>query len=193
MWEHDERDGEEQGRESPEGSAGSGDGEAAGDSRSEESGSGEGVSSEDDRRSKGETRKDVWEKGLSEFQEVVGDIIGSIRSIPAAGARPRHDLIQVPGEGYWAFLDLPGVSKADLEVTTVDDDLIVSGELRRPELPEGSEVLESGRCYGRFRREIRMPVDVDHGAIRAKLEGGVLKLVLPRRREAERVRVEIEE
>ncbi len=200
MWEHDDREGQEQEQEQEPsvGEAGS-EGESPGEgpdsetAETAEPASGEGGGA-DDGRSKKDVRRDAWEKGLSEFQDVVGDILGSIRNIPAVGGRyPRHDLIRVPGEGYWVFMDLPGVEKADLEVTTEGDDLTVAGERRRPELPEESEVLGSGRDYGRFEREIRMPGDVDHTRIRARLESGVLKLVLPRRREAERTRVEIEE
>lgn len=195
MWEHDEREGQEQEQEPSAGEARSEEEAVGGESESdaEEPTSGENGGSDDEGRSK-KDRRDAWEKGLSEFQDVVGDIIGSIRNIPAVGGRyPRHDLVRVPGEGYWVFMDLPGVEKADLEVTTAGDDLTVAGDRRRPELPEESEVLGSGRDYGRFEREIRMPGDVDHTRIRAKLESGVLKLVLPRRREAERTRVEIEE
>jgi HSP20 family molecular chaperone IbpA len=196
MWEHDDREGPEQEQESSVGEARP-ESEARGEeSRSDagEPASDESGGSDDGGRSKGDARRDAWEKGLSEFQDVVGDILGSIRNIPAVGGRhPRHDLIRVPGEGYWAFLDLPGVEKADLEITTAGDDLTVAGERRRPELPEESEVLGSGRDYGRFEREMRIPADVDHTRIRARLESGVLKLVLPRRREAERTRVEIEE
>ena len=195
MWEHDEREGQEQEQEPSVGGARS-EGEAVGGESASDAGepaSGENGGSDDEGRSK-KDRRDAWEKGLSEFQDVVGDIIGSIRNIPAVGGRyPRHDLVRVPGEGYWVFMDLPGVEKADLEVTTAGDDLTVAGDRRRPELPEEIEVLGSGRDYGRFEREIRMPGDVDHTRIRAKLESGVLKLVLPRRREAERTRVEIEE
>lgn len=193
---HDDREGQEEEQEPSVGEARS-EGEATGGESEPDAGepaSEGGGSDDDDGRSKRDVRRDAWEKGLSEFQDVVGDILGSIRNIPAVGGRyPRHDLIRVPGEGYWVFMDLPGVEKADLEVTTAGDDLKVAGERRRPELPEESEVLGSGRDYGRFEREMRMPGDVDHTRIRAKLESGVLKLVLPRRREAERTRVEIEE
>lgn len=191
MWEHDDhedREGREQGeeREPPVDTA---PGENSG---ADEGGPkpGEDASSDE----VGRSRRDAWEKGISEFQDVVSDILGSIRSIPAVGGRyPKHDLVRVPGEGYWVFMDLPGVEKDDVEVTTEGDDLRVMGERRRPELPEESEVLGSGRDYGSFRREMQMPTDVDHSGIRARLEHGVLKLVLPRRREAERTRVEIEE
>lgn len=195
MSEHDDREGHEQEQEANV-HADQAEGEPTAsepESDAEETSAGEGVRSEDGARSRRE-RRDAWEKGLSEFQDVVGDILGSIRNIPSVGGRhPRHDLIRVPGEGYWVFMDLPGVEKSDLDVTTVGDDLTIVGERRRPELPEESEVLGSGRDYGRFRREIHMPSDVDQTQISAKLESGVLKLVLPRRREAERTHVEIED
>ena len=167
--------------------------EAGGGPRPEEGGP-EDRSAEREERSRREAGKDAWDRAFSELHDVVGDIIGSIRNIPSVGGRQRrHDLIRVPGEGYWVLIDLPGVERADLEVTTVGEDRAVVGERRRPELPEGSEVLGFGRGYGSFRQEIRIPSDVDPTGIRAKLEGGVLKLVLPRRTEAQRVHVTIEE
>ena len=149
--------------------------------------------SADERKAKREARRDVWERGFSEVQEVVNDILGSFRHLqPGGGRYPQHDLIQVPREGYWVLMDLPGVKKSDLEVTLLGDDLTVTGKRVRPELPEGSEVRASSRGYGRFRRELRMPSDVEPSGVKAKLEHGVLKVVLPRRVEAERQKVEIE-
>lgn len=201
MWEHDDQEDKEgqtqrDEQEAPADAARS-EGESTGEESQADGGepkSGEDIGSDEEGQSKRDARRDAWEKGISEFQDVVGDIIGSIRNIPAVGGRyPRHDLIRVPGEGYWVFMDLPGVERKDIEVTTEGDDLKVVGERRRPELPEESEVLGSGSDYGGFQREIQMPTDVDHSRIRAKLDHGVLKLVLPRRREAEHTRVEIEE
>lgn len=142
----------------------------------------------------GGTKRDVWDWGLADVQNVVGDIVGSLRSLPSIAARaPGHDLIEVPDEGYWVLMDLPGVEKGDLDVSMAGDQLTVAGHRERPELPEGSEVLSTGRGYGRFSREVRMPGDVDHEGVKAKLEQGVLKVVLPRKTEGARQRVEIEE
>ena len=76
--------------------------------------------------------------------------------------------------------------------TTVGDDLTISGQRARPELPEGSDVRRSERAFGRFRRSIRMPADVDVDRVGAKLENGVLRLTLPRRTGSQEHKVEIE-
>lgn len=136
-----------------------------------------------------------WAGPFSEIQEAVSEMVDTaLRGFaPLAGLRfPRHDLIRVPGEGYRVLLDLPGVERADLEVTIVGDELTVSGERRRPALPEGAEVLRSERGHGRFRRSLRLPAGIDPGGVKAKLEGGILRITLPLLRETAAQRVEVE-
>ncbi len=162
------------------------------EARSDEDGAGDAEGGET--RNGGGTKKDVWDWGISDVQNVVGDIVGSLRNLPSIAARvPGHDLVEVPDEGYWLLMDMPGVERAGLDVSMAGDELTIAGNRERPELPEGSEVRSSGRSYGRFRREVRIPSDVDHDGVRAKLENGVLKVVLPRRTEQAPQRVEIEE
>lgn len=135
-----------------------------------------------------------WSGSFSEIQGAVNELVdGVVRGFsPLSGGRfPRYDLIQVPGEGYRILLDLPGVPREDIDVSTVGDEIVVSGERRRPEVPAAAEVHRSERGFGRFRRALRMPADVDPGGISAKLEDGVLRLTLPVRGEADRQRVEI--
>jgi HSP20 family molecular chaperone IbpA len=131
---------------------------------------------------------------FTEIQDTVSDMVDSaLRGVaPIGGGRPRYDLVQVPEEGYWVLIDLPGVEKADLEVRTVGDELTVSGRRRRPDLPDGSEVRRSERGFGHFRRTLRLPADVVATGIKAKLESGVLRVTLPRRAESAEVQVEVE-
>lgn len=139
--------------------------------------------------------RSAWTGPLSDIQEAVTDIVDTaLRGFGSVGAGrfPRYELVRVPEEGYRLLVDLPGVRKEDLEVTTAGDELTLRGKRHRPELPEGSEVLRSERGYGDFERSLRIPADADATDVRARLDDGVLTLTLPRRSDAQRHRVEVE-
>lgn len=173
----------------PEGGAGDGPAGAA-DGGDGEGGGEEARNGEEGGRDRGRG----WSGPISDIQEVVSDLVDTaLRGFSSAGGRgPRLDLVQVPGEGYRVLIDLPGVEKEDLEVSTVADELVVAGDRKRPVLPSGSEVVRSERGYGRFRRTLRLPAGVDPGAVRAKLEDGVLQLTLPLLTESAKHSVEVE-
>jgi HSP20 family protein len=132
---------------------------------------------------------------FAEIQETVSDFVDTaVRGVsPFTARHPRYDLVRLPDEGYRILMDLPGVQKSALQVTTLGDELTVSGERARPELPDGSEVLRTERGYGRFQRSIRIPADADPALIKAKLEHGVLRVTLSRKSESSRQSVEVED
>lgn len=76
--------------------------------------------------------------------------------------------------------ELPGLSKEDLSVDITDDSVTLQGE--RKEETESAEACY--RCresrYGAFRRVIEMPQEIVPENARAKLENGILSLVLPK-------------
>lgn len=149
----------------------------------------------EDASGEGRDRKSrsAWSEAFSDMQQVVEDVIEGVRQFPPVSARgPRLDLVRTGERGYRAYVDLPGVERDDIEVNTVGDELVVSGQRHRPELPEGSEVLRAERSHGRFRRSLRLPADVDPDAIRARLVEGVLEIALPRKGTVESRSVEIE-
>jgi len=119
---------------------------------------------------------------FSDVQELVGEVLEGVReSVPAAlGRFPRLDLVRLGDEGYRVRMDLPGVERPDVRVRTRGGELVVEGERRRPELPAGAETIRSERGFGRFRRTLRMPPDVEESGVTASLEDGVLEVLLPR-------------
>jgi len=152
-------------------------------------------------RGGGETAGDrrehrAWGETLHDVQETVGEMVGEVlegfRDIAAGGRFPRVDVVRVADDGYRVLVDLPGVEKDDLEVTTLGGEITVSGERPHPELPEGSEVLRAERGHGRFRRSIRLPSDIREEDVRATLEGGVLVVRIGRARPDDAKRVEID-
>lgn len=144
-------------------------------------------------RSGGERGRGAW-GSLSDIQEAVSDLVDSaIRNVaPAAGRHPRYDLVKLPDDGYALSFDLPGVAKADVDVSASDGELTVEGTRARPALPAGAEVLRTERAFGRFRRTVRIPADVDVGRIAARMTDGVLEVTLPRKDAGEARTVEVE-
>lgn len=172
--------GHEQERERPTGEAGSG---TAGGPR-------EGATGE------GEPGATGWSGAISEMQnlvgEVAGDVLQGVRDATAGRRFPRVDMVRSEEGDYLVLVDLPGVARQDLKVTTLGGELTVAGERSRPELSEGSEVLRTERGYGSFRRTLRLPPDVREEDVKASLEEGVLEIRLPRKTPSEARTVDID-
>lgn len=140
----------------------------------------------------------TWGETLHGVQEAVGDMMGEVldgvRDVAAGRRFPRVDVLRVEGEGYRVLVDLPGVQKDDLEVTTLGGELTVAGRRRPPEVAEaeGAESLRSERGHGTFRRSLRLPADVREDDVRATLEDGVLVIRIPRAEPGDAQRVEID-
>lgn len=124
---------------------------------------------------------------------LVDDILEGVRNFtPVAGVRyPRYDFIETP-EAYLLVFDLPGVTRAEISVTTEGEDLIVSGERTEPDWGEEAAVRRSERPFGGFRRALRMPVDVRVEGVKARLEEGILTVTLPRHTDKKSRKVDIE-
>ena len=120
---------------------------------------------------------------FAEIQDAVSGLVDSaLKTVgPATGRFPKYDLLEVPDEGWRLLFDLPGLEKSDVDVSMSARELTVEGARSRPRLPEGSEVQRSERTYGRFRRTVSVPAEVDPSGISAKMENGVLEVRLPRR------------
>jgi len=86
--------------------------------------------------------------------------------------------------GLEIFADLPGARRQDLSVAAHGDELVIETHL-----PEEHAAADMP-CY---RRKFRLPVYVDHNAIRARLQAGVLRLTLPVAEPAAAQTIEIEE
>jgi len=80
--------------------------------------------------------------------------------------------------------DMPGVLRDHVDITLEDDVLTLTGRQESAE-PEGFELLYRGYASGVFRRSFTLGTEIDRAGIKAKLNNGVLEIVLPK---AERVR-----
>ena len=89
-------------------------------------------------------------------------------------------------KGYFVTVELPGMDEKDVEVTLNDGMLTIRGEKKLDKDEEGKDFFRSERSYGAFRRVLALPVEVDPAKIEATFCKGVLKISMPKTREAQR-------
>ncbi len=86
------------------------------------------------------------------------------------------DIYEQDGELHFE-LELPGLNKDQIEIRAKDDELVVTGEVEQRREDENVNYLSRGRRYGRFRRTLPLPEEVeDPENLSARFENGVLEI-----------------
>jgi HSP20 family protein len=83
------------------------------------------------------------------------------------------------GEDLLAVIELPGVSKDDLELQAKENVIRISGK-KTVSYREGVSVHRRERVSGEFDRTLTIPIQIDPDGIKAEYHDGVLALFLPR-------------
>ena len=94
------------------------------------------------------------------------------------GIYPRVNVSQ-DGDAFVAFVELPGVSRDDLEIEVNGRQLHVRGH-KRVEAPAGAAVTHREFAGGAFERTLILPVRIDADTVHAELRDGILSLRLER-------------
>jgi HSP20 family protein len=81
--------------------------------------------------------------------------------------------------------ELPGMEEKDLEVSFLDGALTIKGEKSEEHEEEKGDVHRSERQYGMFERTIPLPAEVEANKVKATFKKGVLKISLPKTRDAQ--------
>jgi HSP20 family protein len=97
------------------------------------------------------------------------------------GFAPAAD-IEETDDAYILELELPGVSKGDVDVSVTGQVLRITGE--RKEKERVGIVRRRVRSVGRFSFEVQFPEPVDEGGLSANLHDGVLTVRVPKREPA---------
>ena len=75
---------------------------------------------------------------------------------------------------------LPGCDRDKLNIEVTREAVLISGTYPQPELPKKSQYFRSEFPQGQFRRVVSLPFAVDHTAVKANYEHGILTLTLPK-------------
>ena len=96
---------------------------------------------------------------------------------------PRTDMVETT-DNYEIHLDLPGMSKDDLQINMQERQLTVSGERRHEARNEDDELVRVERAFGHFHRSFTLPQSIQEDSIEATYEDGVLKITVPKAEES---------
>jgi HSP20 family protein len=104
---------------------------------------------------------------------------------------PQTDLVETD-ENFQLRLDVPGMSKEDIDISLQNGTLTVSGERTSERTDEGEDYVRVERAFGTFHRTFTLPDAVDHDNIEATYEDGVLSIHVPKTEESTRRQIEIQ-
>ena len=99
-------------------------------------------------------------------------------STTGIGTFPPINIFQ-QGEDFVALVELPGVSKDDVEIQVKDRSIRLSGS-KTVTFQDTASVHRRERVSGVFDRTITLPVQLDVDRLRAEYKDGVLALFIPR-------------
>lgn len=88
--------------------------------------------------------------------------------------------------------ELPGLDKADLEITVKDGRLEIKGEQKEEKEDNREGLLRREYHSSSYYRSFNLPENVDEDKIDAKLDKGILKLTLPKKEEEKKEKKKIE-
>ncbi len=92
---------------------------------------------------------------------------------------------------YLVTVDLPGLSKQEVELTYENDVLTISGERKTQSEKQDGRTHRIERFEGKFTRSLRFPGDVDGEKVDAAFKDGVLEVVLPKSEGARARKIEV--
>jgi HSP20 family protein len=105
------------------------------------------------------------------------DLDDGVRFVPEANVIETDKAVEVT-------MELPGMKPEEVKVEMTDGRLCVSGEKREEKEEKGKTFHRMERRAGAFRRLIRLPAAVEEAKAEATFVEGVLKVALPKSREA---------
>jgi HSP20 family protein len=118
------------------------------------------------------------------FNNTVGDLLGTRRRTGTdALTEPAEAVFALPLDAYAregdlvVRADLPGVAMQDVDITLQENTLTISAT--RKGVTEEVDYYLRELPAGQLRRSLVVPAGVDAEAIKARLENGVLEVVLP--------------
>jgi HSP20 family protein len=103
---------------------------------------------------------------------------------------PITDIYETKNE-YVLKMEMPGLTKEELDITLDNDQLEVKGQVVN-NTPEGKEKAHGEYAVGEYYRKFKLGNDIDRESVNASLENGVLVLKLQKHEKAKPKKIDIQ-
>lgn len=88
--------------------------------------------------------------------------------------------VWVSGDHAVITTEIPGIDPKTLDISVVNDSLMLRGSRQAEVLKEGESYHRSERWSGQFTKNLKLPFPVDSGKVEAQFAKGILHISLPR-------------
>ena len=126
--------------------------------------------------------------GPAVFDQLVGSIFDDLvtanrRNGAAAETKTLTPRINVSesASAYEVEAELPGVAKEDVRISVDGNRVSFEAEVKPVAAKAGETVIHAERLVRNFSRSFTLPAEVDEDRAEAKLDNGILRLVLPKK------------
>ena len=92
--------------------------------------------------------------------------------------------INESNDAFMISADLPGIEKSDIEVKVEENTLILIANRYIDKSDNNEKIHYNERRFGTFSRSFKLPKTVKEEKITAKLDNGVLSIVIPKAEDA---------
>ncbi len=87
---------------------------------------------------------------------------------------------------------VPGVDKKDLNISVLNNNLIIKGEVKREKEEKKKNYYRQEIAYGSFSRTIPLPAEVKVEEIKANMKNGVVTITIPKAEKAKAKEITID-
>lgn len=125
------------------------------------------------------------------FNSFFRDPLGTLETAFTGGDwSPSLDVSESESEVF-VRVELPGVKPEDLDVTVTGDTLVLAGEKKETSEKREKNYWHSESRYGSFRRQVRLPAEVEAEHVDAHFTNGVLEVHLKKAQAAQARRIDV--
>jgi HSP20 family protein len=79
---------------------------------------------------------------------------------------------------------VPGIDKKDLNISILDNNLIIKGEIKREKEEKKKNYYKQEIAYGSFSRTIPLPAEVKVDEVKANMKNGIVTITIPKSEKA---------